>query len=173
MELFTCTQAEREPLWDFWRKFVQLRARTPNIIDDAVILEAINGVRLGPCSSMLMQNPPKTIAELHEAKDMYIGSDTILCSKTMALKPQTRLPLWPPQRNQYPRNEPINVNTIESTVDTKMWRRDQHTASQMIWVEWDQRSAWLQHRTSQFWKPNDVPINLTCNWQGEKILSVI
>ena len=58
-------------------------------------------------------------------------------------------------------------------VGTKIWRCDQHTASQMIWVERDQRSAWLRHSTSRFWKPNDVPVNLTCNWQGEKILSII
>ena len=84
MELFTCTQAEREPLQDFWRRFVQLRARTPNITDGVVILAAVNGVRTGPCSLRLTRKPPKTIVELHEVMDKYIRSDTIFRSKTEA-----------------------------------------------------------------------------------------
>ena len=93
IELFTYTQAKKEPLRDFWRRFIQLRARTANIIDDVVILAAVNGVRPGPCSSRLARKPPKTIVELHEVMDKYIRSDIVFRSKTEALKPQMRPPL--------------------------------------------------------------------------------
>ena len=114
MELFTCTQAEREPLWDFWWRFVQLRVRTLDITDDKVILAAVNGVRPVPCSSRLARKPSKTITELHEVMENYIRSDTVHRTKIDALRPQVRPPLSLPQHNQYPRNEAINVNAIES-----------------------------------------------------------
>jgi hypothetical protein len=84
MELFTCTQSEREPLRDFWLRFVQLRARTPDITDDAATLAAVNKVRLGPCSSRLSRKPPKTIADLHEVMEKYSRADTIFRTKTKA-----------------------------------------------------------------------------------------
>jgi hypothetical protein len=120
MELFLCTQSERESLRDFWRRFIQLRARTPDLTDDAVILAAVNGVRPGPCSSRLARKPPKTITELHKVMEKYIRSDTVVHSKTKALKPQMCPPPRPPQRNQYPRNEPINVNTIDLHKELQM-----------------------------------------------------
>ena len=46
--------------------------------------------------------------------EKYIRLDTIYRTKTDALRPQVRPPLRLPQRNQYPRNEAINVNAIES-----------------------------------------------------------
>jgi hypothetical protein len=64
---------------------VQLKARTPDITYDTVILIAINRVRSGPCSSRLARKPPKTIAELHEVMEKYIRSDTVFHSKTKAL----------------------------------------------------------------------------------------
>jgi hypothetical protein len=96
MELFTCTQTDREPLRDFWRRFVQLRARTPNITDDIVILTVVNGVRPRPCSSGLARKPPKTIAELHEVIEKYIRLDTVHHTKTDSLRPQVHPPLRPP-----------------------------------------------------------------------------
>jgi hypothetical protein len=96
MELFACTQADREPLRDFWRRFVQLKARTPNITDDTVILAAVNGVRPRPCSSRRARKPPKTIAELHEVMEKYIRSDIVHCTKTGALRPQVCPPPRPP-----------------------------------------------------------------------------
>jgi hypothetical protein len=89
MELFTCMQAEHEPLRDFWRRFVQLHARTPEITDDLVILATTNGVRSGPCSSRLARKPSKTIVELHEVMEKYIRSDTMHRTKTENLRPQT------------------------------------------------------------------------------------
>ena len=80
MELFTCTQSEREPVRDFWRRFVQLRARTPDITDDVVILAAVNGVRPGPCSLRLTRKPPKNIVELHEVMEKYGRADTVFWS---------------------------------------------------------------------------------------------
>jgi hypothetical protein len=115
MELFTCIQAECQPLRDFWRWFVQLRAKTPDITDDSVMIVATNGVRPGPCAYRLARKPPKHIAELHKVMEKYIISDTVHHSKTEAFRPQNQPPMRLQQRNQYPRNDPINVNTIEAT----------------------------------------------------------
>jgi hypothetical protein len=111
MELFICIQAERQPLRDFWRRFVQLRAKTPDIIDDSVIIVATNGVRPGPCAYRLTRKPPKHIAELHKVMEKYIRLDTVHRSKTEAFWPQNQPPTRQQQRNQYPRNDAINVNT--------------------------------------------------------------
>lgn len=78
MELFACTQVEREPLQDFWKRFLHLRARTLGITNEVVILAAANGLRLGLCSSRLARKPPKTIAELHEVMKKYSRVDTVL-----------------------------------------------------------------------------------------------
>ena len=77
MELFTCTQSEREPLQDFWRRFAQLRARTLGITNVAVILATINGLMLGLCPSRLATKPPKTITELHEVMEKYDRANTV------------------------------------------------------------------------------------------------
>jgi hypothetical protein len=53
--------------------------------------------------------------ELNEVMEKYSRADTVFRSKTEALKPQMHPPLRPPQRNQYPRNDAINVNAIEAT----------------------------------------------------------
>ena len=87
MELFTYTQSKREPLRDFWQRFVKLRVRTPDITNDAVILAAINRVRLGPCSSRLARKSTKTIAELHEVMEKYSRADTVFRSKTNPQRP--------------------------------------------------------------------------------------
>ena len=84
MELFTYTQSKREPLRDFWQRFVKLRVRTPDITNDAVILAAINRVRPGPCSSRIARKTPKTIVELHEVMEKYSRADTIFRTKTKA-----------------------------------------------------------------------------------------
>jgi hypothetical protein len=115
MELFACIQAERQPIHDFWRRFVQLRAKTPDIADDSVIIVATNGVRLGPCAYRLARKPPKLIVELHKVMEKYIRSDIVHRSKIEAFRPQNQSPMRQQQRNQYPRNDPINVNTIEAT----------------------------------------------------------
>lgn len=43
MDLFNYKQGEREPLQEYWLRFIQLRACTPNIIDKVVILATVNG----------------------------------------------------------------------------------------------------------------------------------
>jgi hypothetical protein len=126
IELFNCTQQEREPLKEFWRRFVQLRAKTPDITDDSVIIAATNGVRPGPCASRLARKPPRDTAELHEVMDKYIRSDTVHHSKIEALRPHSRPSPVNQQRTRYPRSEPYAVNTIE-TAPPQQQRHQQRT----------------------------------------------
>jgi hypothetical protein len=44
IELFNYRQGEREPLQDYWQRFIVIRARTPGISDKAVILAAVSGL---------------------------------------------------------------------------------------------------------------------------------
>ena len=126
-----------------------------------MILAAVNGVRPGPCSSRLARKPPKTITELHEVMDKYIRSDTVFRSKTEALKPQTHPPLRPPQRNQYPHNEPINVNTIETTPPQRQ-RQQPYPASQQ-----NPTNSQNNNRDNTQSRPNPRdPVKLYCHFCG-------
>ena len=42
IDWFNCKQAKREPLQEYWRRFIHIQARTPNITDEVVILAAVN-----------------------------------------------------------------------------------------------------------------------------------
>jgi len=76
MDLFSCKQAKRERLQEYWQRFFHLRTRTSNITDEAVILAAVNSLWPGPCSSRLARKPAKTIAELHKVMEKYGIADT-------------------------------------------------------------------------------------------------
>jgi hypothetical protein len=51
MDLFSCKQGESDPLQEYWQRFIQLRARTPNITDKEVIFVIVNGL----CSRPALQ----------------------------------------------------------------------------------------------------------------------
>ena len=45
---FSAANRQREPLQEYYRKFMHLRAHTPNITDEVVILTAVNSHALAP-----------------------------------------------------------------------------------------------------------------------------
>jgi hypothetical protein len=60
-DLFSCKQKDKEPLQNYFRRFVHLRAQEPNVLDVVAINVVIVGLRAGQFRSYLMRERPKTI----------------------------------------------------------------------------------------------------------------
>jgi hypothetical protein len=74
-DLFSCKQKDKEPLQNYFRRFVHLRAQEPNVLDAVAINAAIMGLRAGQFRSHLMRERPKTIQRLYEEFEKYCRSD--------------------------------------------------------------------------------------------------
>ena len=53
IDLFNCKQQIKEPLSQYFKRFIQIKAQIPNILDEVVIIVAIMGLRVGQCDSHL------------------------------------------------------------------------------------------------------------------------
>jgi hypothetical protein len=74
-DLLLCKQKDKEPLQNYFRRFVHLRAQAPNVLDAVAINTAIVGLRAGQFRSHLMRERPKTIQRLYEEFEKYCRSD--------------------------------------------------------------------------------------------------
>jgi hypothetical protein len=74
-DLFLCKQKDKEPLQNYFRRFVHLRAQAPNVLDAVAINTTIVGLRDGQFRSHLMLESPKTIQCLYEEFEKYCRSD--------------------------------------------------------------------------------------------------
>jgi hypothetical protein len=74
-DLFLCKQKDKEPLQNYFRRFVHLRAQAPNVLDAVTINAAIVGLRAGQFRLHLMHERPKTIHRLYEKFEKYCRSD--------------------------------------------------------------------------------------------------
>jgi hypothetical protein len=74
-DLFSCKQKDNEPLHNYFRRFIHLRAQAPNVLDAVAINAAIVGLRAGQFRSHLMRERPKTIQRLYEEFEKYCRSD--------------------------------------------------------------------------------------------------
>jgi hypothetical protein len=61
-----CVQKEREPLPEFYRRFLQLKAQAPEVSDEQVIAQDIKALRAGSLHSLLVREWPKTVPELYD-----------------------------------------------------------------------------------------------------------
>jgi hypothetical protein len=57
---------EKETLPDFYRRFLQLKAKAPEVSDEQVIAQAIKALRARPLHNHLVRERPKTALELCE-----------------------------------------------------------------------------------------------------------
>ena len=64
-DLFNCKQQLKEPLSQYFKRFIQIKAQIPNVLDDVVIIAEIKGLRVGQCSSHFDREPPSTVSELY------------------------------------------------------------------------------------------------------------
>jgi hypothetical protein len=74
-DLFLCKQKDKEPLQNYFRRFVHLRAQATNVLDAVTINTAIVGLRASQFRSHLMRERPKTIQRLYDEFEKYCRSD--------------------------------------------------------------------------------------------------
>jgi hypothetical protein len=65
-DFLSCAKREKETLPNFYRRFLQLKAQSPEVSDDQVIMQAIKALRVGPLHNHLVEERPKTVSELYE-----------------------------------------------------------------------------------------------------------
>ena len=64
MDLLQYKENQGEALKDYFQKFVQIKAKAPNVPEDVAIEAAINGHRIGPFVAHLAREKPRTIEDL-------------------------------------------------------------------------------------------------------------
>jgi hypothetical protein len=65
-DFLSCIQKEREPLPEFYRRFLQLKAQAPEVSNEQVIAQSIKAFRAGPLHSHFVRERPKTVSELYD-----------------------------------------------------------------------------------------------------------
>jgi hypothetical protein len=65
-DFLSCAQREKESLPDFYQRFLQLKAQTPEVSDEQVIAQVIKALRVGPLHSHLVRERPNTVSELYD-----------------------------------------------------------------------------------------------------------
>ena len=78
IDLFQCKQNQEEALKDYFQKFVQIKAKAPNVPEDVAIEAAIKGIRIGPFAAHLAREKPRTIEDLYNEFEKYCRSDNDL-----------------------------------------------------------------------------------------------
>ena len=78
MDLFQCKQNQGEALKDYFQKFVQIKAKAPNVPKDVAIEAAIKGLRIGPFAAHLAREKQRTIEDLYSKFEKYCRSDNDL-----------------------------------------------------------------------------------------------
>jgi hypothetical protein len=66
---------KREPLSDFYRRFLQLKAQAPKVSDEQVTAQAIKALRVGPLHSHLVREWPKLVLELYDQFAKFCKSE--------------------------------------------------------------------------------------------------
>ena len=75
MKHFKCPQHDREPLYDYFRRFVQKKAQISNFQEKDVIEKCIEGLLPGQLASHLTREPPRTLEGLYTEAEKYAKSD--------------------------------------------------------------------------------------------------
>ena len=78
MDLFQCKQNQGEALRDNFQRFVQLKAKAPNVLEDVAIEASIKGVCIRAYAAHLAREKPSTIEELYGEFEKYYRSDNDL-----------------------------------------------------------------------------------------------
>jgi hypothetical protein len=66
---------EKKIVPNFYRRFLQLKARAPELPDKQVIDQAIKALGAGPLHSHLVRERPKTVSELYEQFTKFSKSE--------------------------------------------------------------------------------------------------
>lgn len=74
-DLFDIKQYHKEPLIQYYKRFIQMKTQIPNVPEEVVIIAAIRGLRASQLSSHLKRERPTTVAQLYEEFQKYSKSD--------------------------------------------------------------------------------------------------
>jgi hypothetical protein len=74
-DLFSCKQQFKEPLRQYFRRFIQIKAQVPNVPYHVVIIVATKGLCMGQCASYFTREPPSTVSELYEVMQKFCKLD--------------------------------------------------------------------------------------------------
>ncbi|XP_066342289.1 putative disease resistance protein RGA4 [Miscanthus floridulus] len=69
---------EGETLHNYFRKFMQLKAKAPYVPDEIAIEAAIKGLQIGPFAAHLARKKPTSIQQLYDEFEKYYRSDNVL-----------------------------------------------------------------------------------------------
>jgi hypothetical protein len=75
IESFQCLQGDKEPLYDYFRRFIQKKALTSNFPERDAIAKRIAGLLPGQLASHLSREPPRTLSDLYAEAEKYARSD--------------------------------------------------------------------------------------------------
>ena len=64
MDLFQYKQNQGEALKDYFQKFMQMKAKAPNVLEDIAFEAAIKGLRIVPFAAHLAREKPRSIEDL-------------------------------------------------------------------------------------------------------------
>ncbi|XP_066333769.1 uncharacterized protein [Miscanthus floridulus] len=78
IDLFQCKQMQGETLHDYFQKFVQLKAKAPDVPEEIAIEATIKGLRIGPFAAHLARKKPTSIQQLYDKFEKYCRSDNDL-----------------------------------------------------------------------------------------------
>ena len=81
MDLFQYKQNQGEALKDYFQKFMQMKAKAPNVLEDVAIEAAIKGLRIGPFTAHLAREKPRSIKDLYSEFEKYCRSYNDLCRR--------------------------------------------------------------------------------------------
>lgn len=63
-DLFNWKQYPKEPLSQYYKRFIQTKAQIPNVPDEVVIIAAIKGLRVGQLSSHFARERPTIVRRI-------------------------------------------------------------------------------------------------------------
>jgi hypothetical protein len=110
-DLYNCKQKEREPLWNFVRRFMQQRSQIPEADDKTTIKALIKSLTPGPTTSHLTRKKPKTIELFHELEEYILSDDDHRrrVAEQNEARQGNREMTWRPQSQN-----PQNINNVEN-----------------------------------------------------------
>jgi hypothetical protein len=73
--MFQCRQSQGEELRDYFQRFVQTKAKAPDVPEEVAIEATIKGLRIGPFAAHLAREKPASIHELYHEFEKYCKLD--------------------------------------------------------------------------------------------------
>lgn len=104
-DLMNCVQRDDEPLADYIKHFIQVKAQAPNVPEAAVIAAATEGLATGQCAAYLARSPPDTVTELFTIMNQYAKSDTDFRRRKATRKSANQAGKAPQQPQQFLNNQ--------------------------------------------------------------------